>query len=58
MRCRTFGLSRPAVSTVIPGMRRLRNVESHCAVSEPGPLPDPVLAELRNHLWTRNYSGS
>ena len=33
-----FCLSNPAVSTVIPGMRRVRSVESNCAVSDLGPL--------------------
>ncbi len=53
-----FCLSHPAVATVIPGMRTLRNVESNCAVSELGPLPAPVLAELKNHIWIRNFYGS
>src|SRR5688500_9051973 len=29
-----FCLSHPAVSTVIPGMRKVRNVENNCAMSE------------------------
>jgi len=53
-----FCLSHPAVSTVIPGMRSLRNVESSCAVSDIGPLPESVLAELQNHVWIRNFYGS
>lgn len=50
-----FCLSHPAVSTVIPGMRSVRNVESSCAVSDMGPLPEDVLAALKNHLWIRNF---
>ena len=50
-----FCLSHPAVSTVIPGMRSVRNVESNCAVSDRGPLPAPVLAEMKNHVWIRNF---
>jgi aryl-alcohol dehydrogenase-like predicted oxidoreductase len=50
-----FCLSHPAVSTVIPGMRRVRNVESNCAVSEKGPLPDNVREVLRRHAWDRNF---
>ena len=50
-----FCLSHPAVSTVIPGMRSVRNVESSCAVSDMGPLPEPLLAELKNHVWIRNF---
>jgi aryl-alcohol dehydrogenase-like predicted oxidoreductase len=53
-----FCLSHPAVSTVIPGMRSVRNVESSCAVSELGPLPEPVLAELKHHIWIRNFYGA
>lgn len=50
-----FCLSHPAVSTVIPGMRSLRNVESNCAVSAMGPLPPAVLDDLKNHEWIRNF---
>jgi aryl-alcohol dehydrogenase-like predicted oxidoreductase len=52
-----FCLSHPAVSTVIPGMRTVRNVESSCAVPEMGVLPPEVLAELRRHIWIRNFYG-
>lgn len=50
-----FCLSHPAVATVIPGMRSIKNVESSCATSEMGPLPEPVLAELKRHVWIRNF---
>jgi len=53
-----FCLSHPAVSTVIPGMRSVRNVDSSCAVSDIGPLPADLLVELRNHIWIRNFYGS
>ena len=36
-----FCLSHPAVSSVIPGMRKVRNVESNCRVSDTGPLGEP-----------------
>lgn len=52
-----FCLSHPAVSTVIPGMRRVRNVEANCAVPEKGALPPEVLARLRRHVWERNFYG-
>jgi len=48
-----FILSNPDVSTVIPGMRRLRHVESNLACSQAGPLPSELLAELRKHRWDR-----
>ncbi|MEO7649853.1 MAG: aldo/keto reductase [Bryobacteraceae bacterium] len=53
-----FCLSNPAVSTVIPGMRNLRNVEANCAVSEKGPLAADTLRKLRNHTWQKNFYGA
>ena len=50
-----FCISHPAVSTVIPGMRSLRNVEANCAVSEKGPLAPQILGVLRRHAWERNF---
>jgi aryl-alcohol dehydrogenase-like predicted oxidoreductase len=50
-----YCLSNPAVSTVIPGMRRIRNVEQNCAASDAGPLPADVLAILKRHAWDRNF---
>jgi aryl-alcohol dehydrogenase-like predicted oxidoreductase len=50
-----FCLSHPAVSTVIPGMRSIRNVEANCGVSDKGPLPPGVLGVLRRHAWERNF---
>jgi aryl-alcohol dehydrogenase-like predicted oxidoreductase len=50
-----FCLSNPAVSTVIPGMRRVRNVESNCAVSDTGPLNQPVVEKLKKHAWNKNF---
>ena len=51
-----FILSNPDVSTTIPGMRKTRNVEANTAVSEHGPLPAELLAELRKHRWVRKVS--
>jgi aryl-alcohol dehydrogenase-like predicted oxidoreductase len=50
-----FCLSHPAVSTVIPGMRSLRNAEANCAAPDKGPLPEETLAVLRRHAWDRNF---
>ena len=50
-----FCLSHPAVSTVIPGMRKIRNVESNLGVSDKGPLPGPVMELLRRHAWNKNF---
>ena len=46
-------LTHPAVSTVIPGMRRLRNVEQNLGVSDGQPLSSSLMAELKNHRWER-----
>jgi aryl-alcohol dehydrogenase-like predicted oxidoreductase len=48
-----FILSNPNVSTVIPGMRKTRNVESNVAASDAGPLPEELLRKLRAHRWER-----
>lgn len=50
-----FCLSHPAVSTIIPGMRTLRNVEANCRVSDAGPLSGTTLDKLRKHAWNKNY---
>ena len=46
-------LTHPAVSTVIPGMRRLKNVEENLGVSDGQPLSSSLMAELKNHRWER-----
>ncbi len=48
-----FILSNPTVSTIIPGMRKLKNVESNVTSSDKGELPPALLAELKNHSWVR-----
>lgn len=48
-----FILENKDVSTIIPGMRKIANVEANAAVSERGPLPAPLQAELRKHRWER-----
>jgi aryl-alcohol dehydrogenase-like predicted oxidoreductase len=50
-----FCLHHPAVSTVIPGMRSISNVEANCALSDGRKLSDNLLAELRNHIWERDF---
>ncbi len=50
-----FCLSNPAVSTVIPGMRRVKNVETNTRLSDRGPLPENALAVLKRHAWDKNY---
>jgi len=47
-------LQQPAVSTVIPGMRKLQHVEQNLAVSDGRPLPGHLMEELRKHRWDRS----
>ncbi len=48
-----FILSNPTVSTIIPGMRKIRHVESNIAASDAGPLSEDLHARLRAHRWDR-----
>ncbi|MGW6598304.1 aldo/keto reductase [Streptomyces sp. NPDC055036] len=50
-----YVLSAPAVSTVIPGMRTVRNVERNTAVSDGHPLTSNQLTLLAKHRWQRNF---
>ncbi|HEX8985110.1 MAG TPA: aldo/keto reductase [Bryobacteraceae bacterium] len=50
-----FCISHPAVTSVIPGMRRVKNALTNCAVSEKGPLDPATLAILRRHAWEKNF---
>ena len=47
-------LEHDAVSTVIPGMRKLQHVEQNIAVSDGGRLPATLLAKLRGQRWNRS----
>jgi len=48
-----FILANPDVSTIIPGMRKQRHVQSNLACSDAGPLPADLVAALRPHRWDR-----
>jgi len=48
-----FILTNPTISTIIPGMRKLRHVESNLAASDAGPLPNDIQEKLRSHRWDR-----
>ena len=50
-----YVLDHPAVSTVIPGMRTVRNVERNTAVADGRRLSDDVRAVLARHRWERNF---
>ncbi|MEO7673651.1 MAG: aldo/keto reductase, partial [Pyrinomonadaceae bacterium] len=48
-----FILCHPAVSTIIPGMRKIRNVEANIAASGAADLSADLLQRLRAHRWVR-----
>lgn len=48
-----FILSEPAVSTIIPGMRKIKNVEANASASDAGPLSPDLVEQLRAHRWVR-----
>ena len=47
----SYVLSRPEISTVIPGMRTVRNVERNMAAADGAGLPDEQAAALKAHRW-------
>ena len=48
-----FILNNHDVATIIPGMRKIKNVEANIVASDKGPLPAALHAELRKHRWVR-----
>jgi aryl-alcohol dehydrogenase-like predicted oxidoreductase len=48
-----FILSNPDVATTIPGMRKIRNVESNMNCSDGKGLAQNLLNELKKHRWDR-----
>jgi aryl-alcohol dehydrogenase-like predicted oxidoreductase len=48
-------LSADAVSTVIPGMRSIRNVERNCAAGDGRGLPREQVEKLHAHRWVRDF---
>ena len=48
-----FILSNPDVSTVIPGMRKVRHVEDNLSASQKGALDAELIERLRLHRWDR-----
>ena len=53
-----FCLSRPEVTTVIPGMRRTAHVSSNAAVSDGRGLSASMLSRLEEHAWDKNWYGA
>jgi aryl-alcohol dehydrogenase-like predicted oxidoreductase len=50
-----YVLSDEAVSSVIPGMRTVRNVERNTALGDGRGLPEDRVAALKRHRWDRNF---
>jgi aryl-alcohol dehydrogenase-like predicted oxidoreductase len=50
-----YVLDQPEVSTVIAGMRSVRNVERNCATSDGRRLTQEQRATIRAHRWERNF---
>jgi aryl-alcohol dehydrogenase-like predicted oxidoreductase len=50
-----YVLSHPSVSTVIPGMRTVRNVERNCQLGDGRGLPKEQVEKLKAHRWIRNF---
>jgi aryl-alcohol dehydrogenase-like predicted oxidoreductase len=50
-----YVLSADAISTVIPGMRSIRNVERNCAAGDGRGLPPEQVERLHAHRWDRNF---
>lgn len=48
-----FILSEPTISTIIPGMRKIRHAEMNIATSDAGPLDAELLEKLQAHRWDR-----
>ena len=40
---------------VIPGMRKVRTVESSSSVSNLGALPEALLTKLKKHAWVKDF---
>lgn len=48
-----FILNNPNVSTIIPGMRKIKHVEANIAASDGAELPEHLVEELKKHVWIR-----
>ncbi len=48
-----FILNNSDVATIIPGMRKVKNVEANVAASDKGPLAADLYARVRAHRWDR-----
>lgn len=52
-----FILAEPTVSTIIPGMRKIKHVNNNLAASDAGPLAPNLQQEVAKHRWERRPTG-
>lgn len=50
-----FCLSHPAVTTVIPGMRKQTHLNANLQAAQKGALTQELLTQLARHKWLRNF---
>ena len=50
-----FILSFPEMTSVIPGARKMKNLDANIAISDGRKLSDEILEELKKHSWERNF---
>ena len=50
-----FCLSNHAITSVIPGMRRVATADDNCRAASAGMLDERTLAVLKRHAWDRNF---
>jgi aryl-alcohol dehydrogenase-like predicted oxidoreductase len=48
-----FILGEPAVSTIIPGMRKSKHTKMNLSTSDAGLLDDDLMEKLEQHRWNR-----
>lgn len=50
-----YVVSFPAVSTVIPGMRKEKNLMANISYIKKGALPQELISRMRVHRWDKNF---
>jgi len=43
------------MTSVIPGARKMKNLDANIAISDGRKLSDEILEELKKHSWERNF---
>ena len=50
-----FALHSPGVTTVIPGIRSVRQADANAAAADAPPLSDALYEALKKHFWYKNF---